>query len=167
MYWNWIKMSKVYIQSGKVLVQNNKVCAGDTCTCEGSVSCNDANPDQISQNDVSVSNANCDCDSGTHNGSYSFDSYFFGTWQWVGTTTCDQDPTATDLAADITITVECLGSSQWTVFVDTYELGYNSLYGQINTNDISVDGSNKFTGTVDIELKNFLGVTQCTITLTF
>lgn len=120
-----------------------------------------------------VSNSDCDCEAGTHDGSYAFDSYdgLNEEWQWNGTSTCDVESGESETLADVFIFIQCDGDSgTWQVSAITYQLNMQSLStnGWQNAPGISVDANDKFQGSVTIDLYDtILTEYQCSLTITW
>jgi hypothetical protein len=158
----------IQLWDGKILVVGNAIAVHPDCCC-GDGDCSSQTPDTNSQPNAVVSDSTCDCEVGTHDGSYVLVYADEDEWHWAGQTSCDIAPGGSYLLADIDIIVECLESGMWGVTVFTYQLGWETLSsdGAQEAPNLTVDGNDLFSGTADIILYDVWAVEQCTLTITW
>jgi len=158
----------IKIWGNSILLGSNGIAAADACCC-GGCSADWANLDTDDQPNVEVSDSTCDCDGGTHDGSYPYlgDDPIYGGVYWEGQTTCDY--TGFPSSAAISIKIWCDEETDlWNYRVDTYEFEFESLYAEGTTDQLSVDGNGHLVGSFSITLLYAVDDSeQCTMTLTF
>jgi hypothetical protein len=58
-------------------------------------------------------------------------------------------------------------TGKWNVLVVTYQYNNDGLEGRAATNALTMDGDNKFVGTVDVPMYDVFDQHACTMTLQF
>ncbi len=161
---------KVMLWNGKVLFRRShgsKIAISPACCCEEGQPCNDATPDTASQPALEVTASDCNCKVGTHTGAVPFWDHWDGTWTWVEwSTTCEIDDWNTVTALEVKVTCNAV-TGKWSVLIITYQYNGESLEGRLETDLLTVDINDHFTGTINVPMYDVHDNHACTLTLVF
>lgn len=151
-------MSELTVRDGKLLVRDEKLGTEQECCCQV---CDLSAWDTDEQPSVSVV-TDCECNDGTHDGSYPYDGVDADVvLMWYGTTTCDWTGFPSDAEILIQVSQNCV------VTVATYQFPFVSLQGSVQASQLTLNQDGAVVGEVQVPLFDLNNVLQCTATVTF
>lgn len=152
-------MTSITFQGDAVVMHGDKVGTGPECCCGGE--CDLSDWDTFTQPAVVVQ-TDCDCNAGTHDGTYAYNGASGGdVIGWYGTTTCDWTGLPSDAEFLIEVSQSCL------VTVATYQFPFMTLQGSTQASQLTLNQDGAVVGTVQVPLFDLDNVLQCTATIIF